>query len=95
MQAELSNLTDREIELKLKDEDISILYIIQHHILNEKGVEFAGVVVRHPLIKEFLLKITSKDNPMNILEKSIQTANEFAKHFSNSIESIFTQAKIT
>ena len=54
MQAEISNLTEREIELKLKDEDISILYIIQHHILNEKGVEFAGVIVKHPLIKEFL-----------------------------------------
>lgn len=95
MQAEISNLTDREMELKLKDEDISILYILQHHILNEKGVEFAGVIVKHPLIKEFLLKITSKDNPLNILEKSIQTANDFAKNLSDSIESIFKQAKIT
>ena len=93
MHVEISNLTDREIELKLKDEDISILYIIQHHILNEKGVEFTGVIVKHPLVKEFLLKITCSDNPVKILEKSIQSTNEFARNFSDSVESILKQDK--
>ena len=51
MQAEITNYSNNEIELKLKDEDISIMYIIQHHILKEKDIEFAGIVMKHPLIQ--------------------------------------------
>jgi DNA-directed RNA polymerase subunit L len=89
MHAEISKLTNQEVELKLKDEDISILYIIQHHLLNEKNVDFAGVIIKHPLIKDFLVKIITKEDPMEILENSIKSARDFALSFSESIESIF------
>jgi len=87
MQAEITTFSNNEIELKLKDEDISIMYIIQHHILKEKDIEFAGIVMKHPLIKEYLMKIKSKENPMDILDKSIKSANEFLKDLSHLIES--------
>lgn len=88
MQAEISKLTNEEVELKFKDEDISILYILQHYLLKEQNVDFAGVIVKHPLIKDFLVKITTQDPPMSILEKSINAAKEFGVSFSNSIEPI-------
>ena len=84
MQAEIINYYSNEIELKLKDEDISIMYIIQHHILN---IEFAAIVMKHPLIKEYLMRINSKANPMDILEKSVKSADEFSKDLSHLIES--------
>ena len=87
MQAEITNYTNNEIELKLKDEDISIMYIIQHHILKQKNIEFAGIVMKHPLIKEYLMRITSKANPMDVLEKSVKSADEFLQDLSNLIES--------
>jgi DNA-directed RNA polymerase subunit L len=87
MQAEITTFSNNEIELKLKDEDISIMYIIQHHILKEKDIEFAGIVMKHPLIKEYLMKIKSKENPMDILDKSIKSADEFLKNLSHLIES--------
>ncbi len=87
MQAEITNYTNNEIELKLKDEDISIMYIIQHHILKQKNIEFAGIVMKHPLIKEYLMRINSQVNPMDVLEKSVKSADEFLKDLSNSIES--------
>ena len=87
MQAEIINYSSNEIELKLKDEDISIMYIIQHHILKEKDIEFAGIVMKHPLIKEYLMKIKSKENPMDILEKALTSADEFLKDLSHLIES--------
>ncbi|HEX7142128.1 MAG TPA: RpoL/Rpb11 RNA polymerase subunit family protein [Nitrososphaeraceae archaeon] len=87
MQAEITTFSNNEIELKLKDEDISIMYIIQHHILKEKDIEFAGIVMKHPLIKEYLMKIKSKENPMDILDKSIKSADEFLKDISHLIES--------
>ena len=87
MQAEIVNFSTNEIELKLKDEDISIMYIIQHHILKEKDIEFAGIVMKHPLIKEYLMKINGKGNPIDTLAKSVQSANDLLKELSNLIES--------
>ena len=87
MQAEITNYTNNEIELKLKDEDISIMYIIQHHILKQKNIEFAGIVMKHPLIKEYLMRINSQVNPMDVLEKSVKSADEFLQDLSNSFVS--------
>ena len=87
MQAEITNYTSNEIELKLKDEDISIMYIIQHHILKQKDIEFAGIVMKHPLIKEYLMRINSKANPMDVLETSVKSADKFLKDISHLIES--------
>jgi len=86
MQAEVINYSNSEIELKLKDEDISIMYIIQHQILKEKDIEFAGIVMKHPLIKEYLMKINGNVNPIDTLTKSVKSANEFIQELSNLIE---------
>jgi DNA-directed RNA polymerase subunit L len=87
MQAEIINYSPNEIELKLKEEDISIMYIIQHHILKEKDIEFAGIVMKHPLIKEYLMKINGKENPIDTLAKSVKSADDFLKELSKLIES--------
>ena len=87
MQAEIVNYSSNEIELKLKDEDISIMYILQHHILKEKDIEFAGIVMKHPLIKEYTMKINGNENPLDTINKSVKSANDFLKEISNLIES--------
>lgn len=87
MQAEIVNYSPNEIELKLKDEDISIMYILQHHILKEKDIEFAGIVMKHPLIKEYTMKINGNENPLDTINKSVKSANDFLKEISNLIES--------
>ena len=86
MQAEVVNYSNSEIQLKLKDEDISIMYILQHHILKEKDIEFAGIVMKHPLIKEYLMKINGNVNHFDTLTKSVKSANEFIQEISNLIE---------
>jgi DNA-directed RNA polymerase subunit L len=86
MQAEITNYSNNEIELKLKDEDISIMYIIQHHILKEKDIEFAGIVMKHPLIKEYSMKINGNVNPIDTLSRSVKSANDFIQEISNLIE---------
>ena len=87
MQAEIVNYSTNEIELKLKEEDISIMYIIQHHILKEKDIEFAGIVMKHPLIKEYLMKINGNGNPIDTITNSVKSANDFLQELSNLIES--------
>ena len=60
MQAELENYKSNEINLNVS-EDISILYIVQHELLNEKEVEFAGVVLKHQLKEDFSFRIVTKN----------------------------------
>ena len=47
----LSSSSD-EINLSVKESDIGALYIIQHELLKNQDINFAGVMVKHPLTKE-------------------------------------------
>jgi DNA-directed RNA polymerase subunit L len=78
MQAELENYKSNEINLNVS-EDISILYIVQHELLNEKEVEFAGVVLKHQLKEDFSFRIvTKKSKPLDVLHKALQSSSDNA-----------------
>ncbi len=87
MQAELENYKSNEINLKVS-EDISILYIVQHELLNEKEVEFAGVVLKHQLKDDFNFRIvTKKTKPLDVLHKALQSSSDNAHKIQSMIES--------
>jgi DNA-directed RNA polymerase subunit L len=77
MLAEITDFNENELELKLQEEDISIMYIIQHELLKERNVEFAGVTLKHPLIRDYTLRIaTKRGNPIEaIRDVSVSTSN--------------------
>ena len=80
MLAEIVDIKDREIELKLQDEDISVMYIVQHELLKEKNVEFAGVVLKHPLVKDYLIRVvTKKKVSMEAFQDACMSASENIK----------------
>lgn len=60
MHAEVLIAKDNELELKLQDEDISVMYIIQHELLKERSVEFAGMILKHPLTREYFVRVVTK-----------------------------------
>ncbi len=63
----LPHAKDKELEFRILDLDISVLYIIQHEIQKNTDVKFAGVILKHPLIREYMLKIlTTKSEPAKI-----------------------------
>jgi DNA-directed RNA polymerase subunit L len=75
MLVEIEEDDHRAIELKIKEEDISVMYIIQHEILKDKNTEFAGVVLKHALIRDYVMRIISKSgSSMSILHKSFESA---------------------
>lgn len=77
MLAEIVDMKDREIELRLLEEDISVMYMVQHELLKEKNVEFAGVVLKHPLIKEYLIRVvTKKKIPIEAFQDACQSTSE-------------------
>lgn len=87
MHAEVLSTKDNELELKLQDEDISVTYIIQHELLKEKSVEFAGVILKHPLTREYLVRVvTKKKDPFEIILEGSSKASEVMKEISGVIK---------
>ena len=88
MFAEISDIKDNEIELKVREEDISILYIVQHELLKEKSVDFAGVILKHPLTKDYRMIIaTKRKDPMEVIHNASTSAVEYSKEFSGMVKS--------
>lgn len=80
MKTQVLDSADHEIGLAFTETDIATLYIVQHELLKNPDVEFAGVIVKHPLTNECQMRVTSKSDPaQNIAEAAeaaIRTANE-------------------
>jgi DNA-directed RNA polymerase subunit L len=88
MQAEISDVKDTEIELKIREEDISILYVIQHELLKEKSVDFAGVIQKHPLTKEYQMRVaTKRKDPMEVVQDASASAQEYSKELFSMVKS--------
>jgi DNA-directed RNA polymerase subunit L len=87
MLAEIIDIKDNQLELKLQEEDISIMYIIQHELLKEKSIEFAGVTLKHPLIKEYVVRIiTKKKDPIEAIREASISASEHVKELTSTLK---------
>lgn len=60
--------------LSFKESDIATLYIIQHELLKNLDVEFAGVIVKHPLTNECWMRVVSKTDPNQNLADAVDSA---------------------
>jgi DNA-directed RNA polymerase subunit L len=88
MFVEIADVKDNEIELTIREEDISILYILQHELLKEKSTDFAGVIQKHPLTKDYQLRVTTKrKDPMEVIQDASSSAQEYSKELLNMIKS--------
>ena len=89
MNAQLINSEAKEITISIKETDIGVLYIIQHELLNASNVNFAGVIVKHPLTNECWMRINSSTKPLTEVKKStesaIKMANEFKELFNSKL----------
>lgn len=93
MQAEIENYKSNEVNLNVS-EDISILYIVQHELLNQKEVDFAGVVLKHQLKEDFSFRIvTRKSKPLDVLHKALQASSDNALKVKEIIESELNKEK--
>ncbi len=90
MNAQVISLEPKEISLSITETDIGILYIIQHELLKESKVDFAGVIVKHPLTNEIWMRINSSTKPLGEMKKAtdsaIKMAEEFKKLFNSKIK---------
>jgi DNA-directed RNA polymerase subunit L len=88
MLAEITDVKDNEIELRVREEDISILYIIQHELLKEKSTDFAGIIQKHPLTKDYQVSVaTRRKDPMEVIQDASTSAQEYSKELLTMIKS--------
>jgi DNA-directed RNA polymerase subunit L len=88
MNAQIVKTSPKETNLSIRDSDIGLLYIIQHELLKDQQVEFAGVILRHPLTNEYRMRVNSaKGNPIKEIEKATASASEFAEDLKQTIYS--------
>ena len=77
MHAQVVTSTSKEINLSIKESDIGMLYIIQHELLKNTNIDFAGVILKHPLTNECWIRVNStKENPMRDIIKATDLAIE-------------------
>ena len=91
MQAQVVNASKQEVNLSIKESDIGTLYIIQHELLKGSGIDFAGVIVKHPLTNEIWMRVNSTSGePFKEISKAadsaISSAEELKKLFNSKIK---------
>ena len=87
MNAQVINSEAKEINISITETDIGILYIIQHELLNASNVNFAGVIVKHPLTNECWMRINSSTKPLTEVKKSTESAIKMAEEFKELFNS--------
>ena len=90
MEAQVITLEPKQVSISISDADIGILYIIQHELLKESKIDFAGVIIKHPLTNEIWMRINSSTKPLGEMKKAtdsaIKMAVEFKKLFNSKIK---------
>ena len=74
MNVEVINSDANEASVSIKEGDIGTMYIIQHELLKNKEIDFAGVIMKHPLTNEIWMRVNSKKNPLSQISSSTDSA---------------------
>jgi DNA-directed RNA polymerase subunit L len=73
MDAQIISSQAKEMTISITETDIGILYIIQHELLKASNVDFAGVIIKHPLTNECWMRINSSTKPLSEVKKSTES----------------------
>ncbi len=88
MEATVVDFKDNEVDLNVKEEDIAIMYILQHELLSNKKVDIAGIALKHPLTGEYEVRIvTESGNPFDAFVESTKAAREYIESLTELVRS--------
>jgi len=88
MEAQVINSSSNELSISISEADIGILYLVQHELLKDSGIDFAGVIVKHQLTKEYQMKVnSSKNNPLKEITKATESAIKTAENIKKLFKS--------
>ena len=81
MDAQVISSEAKEMTISITETDIGILYITQHELLKASNVDFAGVIIKHPLTNECWMRINSSTKPLSEVKKSTESSIKMAEEF--------------
>jgi len=84
----IATINDRnDITFKVKDEDISVLYIVKHELVKMDHVNIAGVAQRHYLINEYEFRVNTDNNkdPFDAVRDAINIALSNARRLKEEV----------
>ena len=87
MNAQIISSEAKEISISITETDIGILYIVQHELLKASNVDFAGVIIKHPLTNECWMRINSSTKPLTEVKKSTESVIKMAEEFKELFNS--------
>ena len=88
MDAKITKSSTKEVNVTITKSDIGMLYIVQQELLKEPGIEFAGVIMKHPLTTEYLMRVnTSKGNPLKEIEKAAKAGLDYTNELKKLVNS--------
>ena len=85
MNVELVNSNSNEVSVAIKDGDIGILYLIQHELLKNKEIDFAGVIMKHPSTNEIWMRVNSSKNPISQISTATNSAISTVKYLKKHV----------
>ena len=90
MQIQVMKSNSKEASLSIKEADIGTLYVIQHELLKASNVDFAGIVMKHPLTNDIWMRINSKSSPIKDVvaatNSAIKSVNDLKELLNSKIK---------
>ena len=87
MEIEVLKDEKNKYEVKIKEEQHTILNLLSKELFNDKNIEFAGYKVEHPLINEAILSISGK-NPKKSIKDAITRIQKQIDDFEKQVSKI-------
>ncbi|MGH1566111.1 MAG: RpoL/Rpb11 RNA polymerase subunit family protein [Nitrosopumilus sp.] len=87
MNAQVISSEPKEINLSITETDVGILYIVQYELLKDSNIDFAGVIIKHPLTNECWMRINSSTKPLGEIKKATDSALKLTEDFKQLLNS--------
>lgn len=88
MEISISEAKDNSVLLNVREEDISVMHILQHELLSSKKVSYAGFALKHPLTLEYDMRVvTESGSPLDALLESTKSARKYIEDLSKLVKS--------
>ena len=90
----VTEVSKKEIELRIEDEDYSLADILRHELLAIEDVEFAGIQPPHPLLRRLVIRVRAKKgSPMKHIEEGALRAAKRVKELREAAEKVLPLAQ--
>jgi len=87
MEIEVLKDEKNKFEFKLKAEQHTLLNLLSKELFNDKGIEFAGYRIEHPLIDEAIVSVSGK-NPKKAIKDAIERIQKQVDDFETHVKKL-------